>query len=60
MCLRATIDRAVWKLYEVKVMSARSRVLGEEHPDTLTAVANLAHTKGNLRRNEVAIDVMTR
>jgi hypothetical protein len=41
-------------------MDARSRVLGKEHPDTLTAVANLAHTKGNLRQNDVAIDLMTR
>jgi hypothetical protein len=27
---------------EVQVMEARKRVLGEEHPDTLISMANLA------------------
>ncbi|KAK4119091.1 hypothetical protein N657DRAFT_650498 [Parathielavia appendiculata] len=29
---------------EVQVMETSKRVLGEEHPDTLTSMANLAHT----------------
>jgi len=29
---------------DVQVMEARSRVLGAEHPDTLTSMANLAST----------------
>jgi hypothetical protein len=29
---------------EVKVLAVRRRVLGEEHPDTITAIANLAYT----------------
>jgi hypothetical protein len=44
---------------DVKVMEARRRVLGEEHPDTLMAMANLARTKRALRQNDVAIDMMT-
>jgi len=35
-------------------------MLGEEHPDTLTAMANLAHTKGDLGQNDLAIDLMGR
>jgi hypothetical protein len=41
------------------VIEARSRVLGEEHPDTLAAIANLAYTKRDLGQNDVAIDLMT-
>ncbi|KZL79726.1 tpr domain protein, partial [Colletotrichum incanum] len=29
---------------EVRVMEMRKRVLGDEHPDTLTSIANLAST----------------
>jgi len=29
---------------EVQVMETHSRVLGKEHPDTLTGMTNLAHT----------------
>jgi hypothetical protein len=35
---------------EVKVMEARRRVLGEEHPNTITAIANLAVTYRNQGR----------
>jgi hypothetical protein len=41
------------------VLEARRRVLGEEHPDTITAIANLAYTKRDLGQNAVAIDLMT-
>lgn len=36
------------------VLEARQRVLGEEHPDTITAMADLAYTKRDLGRNDVA------
>jgi tetratricopeptide (TPR) repeat protein len=47
-----TIGNVLWKEgrwkeaeeLQVKVMEARSRVVGEEHPDTLSAMANLAAT----------------
>ena len=35
---------------DVQVMETRRRVLGEEHPDTLTSIANLATTYRNQRR----------
>jgi tetratricopeptide (TPR) repeat protein len=35
---------------EVQVMDTRKRVLGEEHPDTLTSMANLASTYQNQGR----------
>jgi hypothetical protein len=35
---------------EVKVLEASRRVLGEEHPDTITAMANLASTYWNQGR----------
>jgi hypothetical protein len=44
---------------DVQVVEARRRVLGEEHPDTITAMANLAYTKRDLGQNAVAIDLMT-
>jgi len=48
-----------WKEAEeldVKVMEASSRVLGEEHPDTLTVIANLASTYSNQGRwNEAEV-----
>jgi hypothetical protein len=34
----------------VQVMETRKRVLGEEHPSTLTSIANLASTYGNQGR----------
>jgi Tetratricopeptide repeat len=34
----------------VQVMETRKRVLGKEHPDTLTSMANLASTYGNQGR----------
>jgi len=38
---------------EVQMMEIRKRVLGVEHPDTLTSVINLALTwKATWRRNE--------
>jgi hypothetical protein len=45
---------------DVKVMEARSRVLGEEHPDTLSAMANLARTKKDLGQIRVAIELTKR
>jgi hypothetical protein len=41
------IDKGRWKEAErlrVQVMESRKRVLGEEHPDTLTSMANMAST----------------
>ena len=35
---------------EVEVMEIRKRVLGAEHPDTLTSMANLASTYRNQDR----------
>ncbi|KAJ9134829.1 hypothetical protein NKR19_g8522 [Coniochaeta hoffmannii] len=40
-------DQGRWKeaeSLEMQVMEARKRVLGEEHPDTLTSMHNLAFT----------------
>jgi hypothetical protein len=34
----------------VQAMETRKRVLGEEHPSTLTSIANLASTYGNQGR----------
>jgi hypothetical protein len=34
----------------VVVIETRKRVLGDEHPDTLTSIANLASTFGNQGR----------
>jgi len=53
-----TIGHVLWKEgrwkeaeeLDVKVMEARSRVLGEEHPDTLSAMGNLASTYRNQGR----------
>jgi hypothetical protein len=39
-------------------MKARSRVLGAEHPDTLTILANLAHTWRSQQRDTDAITLM--
>jgi tetratricopeptide (TPR) repeat protein len=46
-------DQGRWKEAEelfVQVMETRKRVLGEEHPDTLTSMANLASTFWNQGR----------
>ncbi|PVH92981.1 hypothetical protein DM02DRAFT_502270, partial [Periconia macrospinosa] len=37
------------------VMETGKRVLGEEHPDTLSSMANLTHTWKSQSRNEEAI-----
>ena len=39
-------------------METRKRVLGEEHPDTLTSIANLAFTLKSQIRYEEAISLM--
>ncbi|KAL8849830.1 MAG: hypothetical protein Q9198_011124, partial [Flavoplaca austrocitrina] len=42
----------------VQVMETAKRVLGEEHPDTLTSMANLAYALASQSRNEEAIPMM--
>jgi len=42
VCCRRYIRAA--PCVEVQVMETRKRVLGAEHPFTLTSMANLAHT----------------
>jgi Tetratricopeptide repeat len=42
---------------EVYVMEASQRVLGEEHPDTVTAISNLAATYWNLGQWKDAEDL---
>jgi len=42
----------------VLVMETSSRVLGQEHPDTLTSMANLAFTWKQLDRLEEAIKLL--
>jgi hypothetical protein len=44
---------------EVQVMETRKRVLGAEHPDTLTSMANLAYTLKDQDRDDEAIELMT-
>ncbi|KAK0773303.1 hypothetical protein LTR57_024516 [Friedmanniomyces endolithicus] len=44
---------------EVKVMETRVRVLGGEHPDTLTSMANLAATYWNQGRWKEAEDLIS-
>ena len=39
-------------------METRKRVLGEEHPDTLTSMANLAYTRKSQDRLEDALDLI--
>jgi hypothetical protein len=43
---------------EVQVIETRKRVLGAEHPSTLTSMNNLAHTFYLQGRNEEAIQLM--
>ena len=45
---------------EVQVMETSSRVLGEEHPDTLTSMANLGHTYHSQGQINSAIELMTK
>jgi hypothetical protein len=40
-------------------METRKRVLGEEHPDTLTSMNNLAYTEKGQGRDEEAIRLMS-
>jgi hypothetical protein len=40
----------------VKVLEARRRVPGEEHPDTILVIAILAHTKKDLGQNDPVCD----
>jgi hypothetical protein len=42
----------------VQVMETRKRVLGAEHPDTLTSMANLAFTWKSQDRNDKAISLL--
>ncbi|KIX06337.1 uncharacterized protein Z518_04313 [Rhinocladiella mackenziei CBS 650.93] len=44
---------------EVQVMETRKRVLGAEHPSTLTSVANLAYTLKDQHHDDEAKDLMT-
>jgi len=43
---------------EVQVMETSSRVLGDEHPSTLTAISNLAFTLKAQSRNKEAISLV--
>ncbi|KAF2267719.1 TPR-like protein [Lojkania enalia] len=43
---------------EVQVMEMRKRVLGDEHPDTLTSMANLAYTWKSQSQNKEAISLI--
>ena len=54
--------RGRWKEAEelfVRVMETRKRVLGEEHPSTLTSMNNLACMWNGQGRNEEAIRLMS-
>ncbi|KIW86723.1 uncharacterized protein Z519_12636 [Cladophialophora bantiana CBS 173.52] len=43
---------------QVQVMETRLRVLGPDHPDTLTSMANLAFTLNDQDREEGAVQLM--
>lgn len=43
---------------EVEVIEAKERKLGEEHPDTLTAKVNLAHTLHSTDGTDEAMNLM--
>ncbi len=43
----------------MQVMETRKRVLGHEHPDTLTSMNNLAWTFWSLDRKKEAIQLMS-
>ena len=42
--MRATQERRSFRKCPIQTLSARKRVLGEEHPDTLRVMCNLAST----------------
>jgi hypothetical protein len=44
---------------EVQVMETRKRVLGDEHPDTLTSMSSLAFTMKGQERRDDGIQLMT-
>jgi tetratricopeptide (TPR) repeat protein len=46
------------KQLDVQVLETSKRMLGVEHPDTLTRMANLAHTWKRQGRHEDAIDLL--
>ncbi|KAF2189776.1 hypothetical protein K469DRAFT_47842 [Zopfia rhizophila CBS 207.26] len=43
---------------EVRVIETRKRVLGKEHPDTLTSMNNLTFTLKSESRHEEAVSLM--
>jgi hypothetical protein len=45
---------------DVQVMETRERVLGQEHPDTLTSMNNLAFTLKSQGRNDEALELITK
>jgi tetratricopeptide (TPR) repeat protein len=64
-CAMTLLEDGRWMNAEelfVQVMETRKRVLGEEHPDTLTSIANLASTYRNQGRwkeaEELEVQVM--
>jgi tetratricopeptide (TPR) repeat protein len=64
-CARALYSDGQYKAAEelqVEVMETSKRVLGDEHPDTLTSIANLASTYGDQGRwdevEELEVEVM--
>ena len=44
----------------MQMMKTRKRLLGDEHPDTLTSMHNLAHTLHSQDRREEALTMMER
>ncbi|KAF2726855.1 HET-domain-containing protein, partial [Polyplosphaeria fusca] len=58
-CAMALYNDGRWteaEQLDVQVMETRKRVLGDEHPDTLTSIANLASTYRNQGRKRVLGD----
>jgi hypothetical protein len=47
------------KELEVQVMETRKRVLGAEHPSTLTSINNLAHTYMKQERKDDALALIS-
>ena len=50
-------DAAAARTLQQEVLDARRRILGDDHPNTLTAKANLAVGEWNSDEHEVAIDL---
>jgi hypothetical protein len=50
-------DAAAARTLQQDVLDASRRILGDDHPDTLTAKANLAVVEWNSDEHEVAIDL---